>query len=414
MYLLKCGSYQRKLIMEEKDVIPLLDLAGIIYRSRSGTLTAAERRILENWLAASSANRRLAEELTSQSSLPEILEELDNASLQRSMERVYKTTGVPSPAGHLPERRVYYILRYKWWAAAAILLLTAGAFFRYGRSSDPTGSIALKQAPPTVAPGGNKAMLTLGNGRQILLDSASDGMLASQGNALISKSGSGQLAYHIKESPGKPNEIFYNTLATPRGGQYRLLLPDGSTVWLNAASSITYPTAFTEKERIVRITGEAYFEVIHNDRSPFIVKAGNQEIRDLGTHFNINAYANEPTMKTTLLEGSVKVSNLVLQPGQQASTNSQGETGLVREVKVEDVVAWKEGRFRFTSVDLGTIMRQVARWYDIEVEYRGQVTGTLSGGISRDADLMQLFHILELTRKVHFNIEGKKVIVIPM
>ena len=400
--------------MEEKDVIPLLDLASIIYRSRSGTLTAEERRILDNWLAAGSANRRLADELTSQSSIPEILEELNTASLQRSMEQVYRTIGIPSPAEQLPGRRIYFIRRYKWWAAAAILLLTAGAFFRYLRSSDHTGSIAMKQTTPTLAPGGNKAMLTLGNGRQILLDSASDGILASQGNAQISKSGSGQLAYHVERSPGKPTEIFYNTLATPRGGQYRLLLPDGSTVWLNAASSITYPTAFTGSERVVSITGEAYFEVIHNDRQPFIVKAGNQEIRDLGTHFNVNAYANEPTMKTTLLEGSVKVSNLLLQPGQQASTNSQGETGLVRAVNVEDVVAWKEGRFRFTGVDLGTIMRQVARWYDIEVEYRGQVAGTLSGGISRDADLTQLFYILELTKKVHFNIEGKKVIVVPM
>jgi ferric-dicitrate binding protein FerR (iron transport regulator) len=164
----------------------------------------------------------------------------------------------------------------------------------------------------------------------------------------------------------------------------------------------------------VEITGEAYFEVVHRKNQPFKVKAGNREIVDLGTHFNINAYTDEPAMKTTLLEGSVAVGGLVLKPGEQASINGTGQASLIKEVDVDEVVAWKDGKFKFNSVDMEAVMRQVARWYDVEVEYRGKVSGTISGGISRDVNISELLHILELTKKVGFEIVGKKIIVIPI
>jgi transmembrane sensor len=299
--------------------------------------------------------------------------------------------------------------------------------------------------------------LTLANGQQILLDSAHTGMLAQQGNAQIIKTDSGRLAYKIRD--GKPTAVVYNVLATPRGGQYKLQLPDGTGVWLNSASSIRYPTAFTGGERKVEITGEAYCEVAKDKAKPFHVEAKDMDVAVLGTHFNINSYDDEGSIRTTLLEGSVKVTknrtavaassdrqpksngtleSVTLKPGQQAvaaplpasSVSDKSDRQLqspavglktqqrlkqqltvVNDPNIDQVMAWKYGIFNFNGADLSTVMRQLSRWYDINIKYEGNVpVSHFKGELPRDLTLAQVTSILGQV-EVKFRIEGKTLIV---
>jgi len=258
-------------------------------------------------------------------------------------------------------------------------------------------------------------MLTLANGTRILLDTVQRGAITSQGNSRVLKTDDGRLAYEPVTK--KTTSLVYNTLSTPRGGQYQLTLPDGSRVWLNAASSITYPTAFTGDERIVSITGEAYIEVVHNKDQPFRVQAGDQLVEDIGTAFNINAYSDEPVIKTTLVAGKVKVSSgtatRVLSPGQQV----QGKGSMlemVAGVDVDQVLAWKNGAFSFRNADLPTVMRQLARWYDIEVEYTGPVpAGTFDGEIGRGLTLNQVLQGLAQARINYTIVNSHKIVIRP-
>ncbi|RBL89137.1 FecR family protein [Chitinophaga flava] len=307
----------------------------------------------------------------------------------------------------------------KWYSmAAASLLLMAvagGSYWRW-HHTDVIKQPSVASTPQDVAPGGNKAILTLGNGSQIILDSAANGSLAQQGNTQVQKLVNGQIVYHTLKS--EPAEIVYNTLTTPRGGQYQLRLPDGTQIWLNAASSITYPTAFAGKERMVAVTGEVYFEVAPDADKPFSVKAGDMTVDVLGTHFNVNAYADEKNKYATLLEGKVKIvrgdRTQLLHPGQQASITAAGEMELIKEIDVEQVMAWRNGKFIFRDKeDITAIMRQISRWYDLEVEYRGTVTKHFWGSVSRQLNASEVFKVLEATGGVHFKIEGKKVIVMP-
>jgi ferric-dicitrate binding protein FerR (iron transport regulator) len=263
------------------------------------------------------------------------------------------------------------------------------------------------------APGRNVALLTLSDGSSITLDSAHNGVLARQGNANITKSGDGSLAY--RPAQGGTSAVVYNTLTTPRGGQYRLLLPDGSQVWLNAASSISYPTAFTGGERSVTITGEAYFEIASNASMPFrvnvIAPKGQKEIRVLGTHFNVKAYDDEPTVTTTLLEGSVQLAGTILKPGEQGQWREDGTMHVDSHANIEEAVAWKNGLFHFEGADLAEVMRQLSRWYDVEVVFRGKVPDAkFDGEITRNSNLTEVFKILQLSN-VHFTVEDKKVFV---
>jgi transmembrane sensor len=220
----------------------------------------------------------------------------------------------------------------------------------------------------------------------------------------------------------------YNTIAVPRGGRYQLLLPDGSHVWLNAASTLRYPSAFTGAQRRVELDGEAYFEVSSlpaspggggekTARMPFIVQVNGTEVEVLGTHFNIMAYKDEASINTTLLEGAVRVSkddhHQLLKPGQQAQLHPSGAITLVKKADTEKAVAWKNGAFKFDGSDIGTIMRQAARWYDIDVEYKGKVNEEFYGTIGQEMNLSQILSVLEKTGLVHFTIEGRKVTVLP-
>ena len=301
-------------------------------------------------------------------------------------------------------------------AAIIICMLSVSLYFLF--KPQPARQISktenIKSPANDVAPGGNKAILTLANGTSIILDSAANGTLTTQGNSKILKL-NGMLSYNTLKN--KSSEVLYNTISTPRGGQYELMLSDGSKVWLNAASSLRFPAAFVGKERKVELLGEAYFEVAKNAAMPFKVKVHGMEVEVLGTHFNINSYDNESMIRTTLLEGSVKInknnSSSLLKPGEQAQMNKAGEIKIINNVDVEEAIAWKEGKFQFDKADIHDIMRQLARWYDVDVEYKGTVSSHFGGTISRDVNLSQVLNMLHLTGEVNFQIQDKKVVVMP-
>ncbi|MGF7232105.1 FecR family protein [Arachidicoccus sp.] len=269
-----------------------------------------------------------------------------------------------------------------------------------------------------ILPGGNKAVLTLDNGKTIILDSATNGLLAKQGNTKVVKLASGQIAYKEEGASNQLQGIHYNTMTTPRGGQYAIELPDGTKVWLNAASSITYPTMFAANTREVSITGEAYFEVTKNPNKPFIVSTPRgMKVQVLGTHFNINAYKDENIIKTTLLEGAVRVtcanSLEKLVPGEQAQLTANGGLKLLKDVDVDDVIGWKKGVFDFNNADIASVMRQLSRWYDVDINYKveSMPTDLFSGIINRNNSIQQVLKMLETTLRVHFLIQGKSILV---
>lgn len=311
---------------------------------------------------------------------------------------------------HPPKEKVVSIRT--WWtyaAAVVVLLLVAGAWLWLR----PVLTSAPQVAAAEVLPGFNRATLTLADGSRLTLDSAGDRIL-QQGNASVRQNG-GTLTYR---EDNKTSAVSYNTLTIPRGGQFQLTLADGTEVWLNAASSIRYPTTFNGKERLVEITGEAYFEVAKNARQPFRVKIDKRAaVEVLGTHFNVNAYVDEAVIRTTLLQGSVRVSNtthnVVLQPGQQSVDGQSSQISVTRDADVEKVMAWKNGLFNFENARLDEVMRQIARWYDVEVVYEKGIPNIyFAGELSRNIKLSGVLHALQ-DSKVHFRLEGKKLIVLP-
>lgn len=299
-------------------------------------------------------------------------------------------------------------------AAAVVSLLVAGVYFLKPREDQPATMADNSNHKHDVMPGTSGAVLTLANGQQVLLDSLGNGTVASQGATAITKQNNG-IAYHGSTGSG---EVVYNTLSTPRARQFQLSLPDGTRVWLNAASSITFPTVFTGSNRMVSVTGEMYFEVEPDKNHPFIVQYGNKRVEVLGTHFNVNAYDDEPDSRVTLLEGAVTVSNgaasNTLRPGQQAILSKTAEgIKLDRSVDMEEVMAWKDGRFDFRETDLKTLMRQLMRWYDVEVSYQpGIPERYFTADISKDKNLSSVLQILELN-KIHFKLDNRKIIVTP-
>lgn len=315
--------------------------------------------------------------------------------------------------GKIISWRVFYRI-----AAASLIIFISGTVAYFALRTTKHNTLAKapqQQLKNGVTPGGNKAILTLSDGSTIILDDAKNGKVAQQGGTQIAKLANGQLVYNALDN--KSAEVVFNTLTTPRGGQFKLTLPDGSEVWLNAASSIKYPTAFIGNERKVEISGEAYFEIAHNAAKPFKVSVNGMEVKVLGTHFNINAYNDEASVKTTLLEGSVSLTKggatATLSPGQQAQLKNDGNIKVINNVGLDQVVAWKNGYFSFNRSDLQTVMRQLARWYDVEIDYEGKIPERQFGGkIDRNSNLSEVLKILEES-KVDFRIEDKKVIVRP-
>ena len=329
----------------------------------------------------------------------------------------------------------YYFFWYAAAAVAVILLTVSIVFFRNNKPVNEINQVVeiakttVKQKPlykNDVKPGGNKAILTLADGTKIVLDDASKGALTSQGNTTVIKLDDGRLAYNSQDVSKLPSKtVLYNTLSTPRGGQYCVTLPDGTIVWLNACTSLKFPVAFAGNERRVEVKGEAYFEVSKNAAMPFVVKAGNEEIKVLGTHFNVTAYSDDKVIKTTLLEGSVEVSlpNLsgsgkessiiTLQPGQQAQLDKENAITVV-DANPKEAIDWKNGYFMFKNENIKSIMLKISRWYDIEVKYDVNTDmKDFTGTIARTNNVSDVLTMLELTEIIHFKIEGKTITVLP-
>lgn len=304
------------------------------------------------------------------------------------------------------------ILRRLAVAASILLIISIGLYITV-RRNDISKPAIVKNSIPNFKPGQSKAILTLSSGKKIVLDDVSQGKLAAEGNSIINKTNGKGIIYANSHSY-HTSQLLVNTMTTPRGGEYQLTLSDGTKVWLNAASSITYPASFVGKYRDVSVSGEAYFEVAHDRSKPFRVKTSEQTVEVLGTHFNINGYHDENMVRTTLLEGSVSVlcNNIqkVLRPGEQASVE-HGNLN-IKSIDTDEAVAWKNGYFQFVDADIQTIMRQLARWYDVDVEFVGATTKeTFTGRISRHRNLNQVLKIIQESKSVHLSFKERRIMI---
>lgn len=340
------------------------------------------------------------------------------------LQQVHEKSGIPSF-----RKKSFVIKLWKQGIAAASVILSfllLGYFVFIKRSPQQFAQLQKvenKNAGQDIYPGANKATLLLGDGSNVLLDDAENGVLAREGNVNIVKSGA-KLDYQALSN--KSGKIAYNTIITPRGGQYKVELSDGTKVWLNAASSIRFPAAFPAKERVVEVTGEVYFEVAAlmkagtKDKIPFVVKINTPEgnggeVSVLGTHFDIMAYPEEPEVRTTLLEGAIvynnKGSSKTLRPGQQSAYSPSGGIKVLEDIKADDVISWKNGFFHFEGCDLEVILRQLSRWYDADVVFNRKIDDKFYADIPMNTMLSDALKALELTGVVHFTIENGKIIV---
>lgn len=375
----------------------------LLQRYQSGNCTAAERELVENWYQGLVNTGEFA------------WEEGEKKLLEKDIEARLR-----EQLNHLPKAekaRVFVLPRIQWWAAASVILLIglAGYFLFFNNAAKQP---ALVKAIPheIIAPEANRAVITLSDGQEIYLDSAGNGALAVQGNVKVSKLPGGEIAYQT-ESGHSTSALQYNTLSNPKGSKVvNIVLADGSKVWLNAGSSLRYPVVFLGSQRKVSVEGEAYFEVAPDVSKPFFVRSGTLEVQVLGTHFNVNAFRDdEEDTKITLLEGSVKIINNnetgLLKPGQQAQVNK--EIKVVNNIDLNTVMAWKNGYFQFDKASLQSVMKQISRWYDVEVIYEGNnQSREFVGEMERDLNLPEVLKILEMN-KVHFSIVGKKIIIQP-
>lgn len=334
---------------------------------------------------------------------------LRDKHFEELQQKITKTSIIP-----LLTRKTISIWKPAMAAASVIIVVSAVAvLFRPGSKPAKSNTIAKKN---DIKPGSNKAVLTLANGQKITLTDSVNGQIAVQANVKIAKTAKGQIVYELpKEVTDNDLAPEYNTIEAPTGGQWEVILPDQSKVWLNAKSSLTYPTYFTGNERKVQLKGEAYFEITPNAKMPFKVNSREQTVEVLGTHFDIMAYDDDDIIKTTLLEGSVKISNnghsRILVPGEQAQVSDAG-TRVTDDIDLEDVMAWKNGYFKFND-SLENVMRKISRWYNIEIKYANNVDPSLrfGGKISRYKNLSSALKIMELTGNIHFKIEGRRVTV---
>lgn len=366
------------------------DIKEILEKVSSGNASAEEEAVARLWLHQLHQNEEAG---LSEEELNEVSEEMW-ASLEKNRKPSAVKTGKLWP----------YIAA----AASVVLVAGMGLYFYSQQSAAPVK--APQQYSNDVPAGSNKAYLTLADGKKILLTNATNGMLAEEGGVKITKTADGQLVYTIADE-GKQSVGKYNRIETPVGGQYELQLPDGTRVWLNAASSLKYPASFSSlKQRSVELTGEAYFEVAKDKTKPFLVKSKGQEVEVLGTHFEVNAYPDEQSIRTTLIEGSVKLNGqLTLKPGQQSVLND-GKFN-VKEVNANDAADWKNGEFVFNNEPLTSILKKAARWYGVEIVYTNELARipTFTGSVSRSENISSVLNMLEETSNVRFSIAGKQI-----
>ncbi len=413
------------------------NISDLLIKYLKDDLSEVERELLQSWLEKSERNRDLFEALIDEDKINEKLQKFNSIDKDAVWKKTLEKIGSEGDSDNfVPEKRIF-----PWYRIALVAsVLIAISFFTYrSLTTTPTPKGAESEISDDIAPGGNKATLTLADGTIVSLDEASNGEIAEISGMKIRKTADGQVVYEtdpaktLLQSPEE--EVRYNQIATPRGGQYQVVLPDGTKVWLNASSSLKYPIRFVGQARRVELSGEAYFEVNgkqgdNHKKIPFIVSTATQTVEVLGTDFNINAYENEQAVKTTLVEGLVQVSTnlrngeidksktVLLKPNQQSVLNTNQIS--VIPVDIESAVAWKEGYYKFNSEDLGSIMRKISRWYDVEIDFQGNTENYPFGGkISRKENISKVLEIIRETGNVHFKIEdsssskGKKILVLP-
>ncbi len=347
-------------------------IAGLIIQHLKGTLSPQDEAELHAWMEEEDSHRAAVEPFFSEEALARGIR--DHWVEDKIWQRLNTLIDVEKLA---PVRRLGFL---KYVAAASLLAIIVATYMLIQRPSSPQQVVSQKSVKQDIAaPKQARAILTLASGRQIAVDSVATGTLASEGNIQVIKRSDGQLTY-----TGKGDEVLYNTLTNPRGsGVIAITLADGTKAWLNAESSLHYPTAFMGTTRTVEITGEGYFEVARKEQQPFTVKKGNTEVTVLGTSFDINSYDDEAGMNVTLVDGAVEViqgtSSAVLKPGQQAESTG-GRLRVINTADIEKVMAWKNGLFNFDKADLKTVMRQLARWYDVDIVYENGVPEMTFGG----------------------------------
>lgn len=375
--------------------MPHDQLIQLIQKYLSGECTSEEKRQVENWY-----EQEGDEHLEIYQNDPELI----RMAADRSLLQIRLKLSAEKPSKKIS-------LHYRWlgFAAAVLLLISVGGYFVLHRYDNLQQTV--QNNIDDIEPGGNKAILTLSNGQQIMLNDAKSGQLASQNNVMVNKTAEGQISYQSSGSGQQdPDKLIYNTIATPQGGIYSITLSDGTKVFLNAASSMKFPATFAGlKERKVELTGEAYFVVQHDARQPFRVQTKGQIVEDIGTVFNITSYAGDLT-KTTLVEGSISVNKQILKPGQQSTL--RGQILDVSQADLEEAIAWKDGYFKFNE-NLESMMGKISRWYNVEVIYDVKPDPALAfaAKISRTRNLSEVLSIIEKTGGVHFKIEGRRVTV---
>ena len=379
-----------------KDIKQAYRTAYLIAGFLKQTLTEEEKKELDKWILASEENMELFEKMTDEKNIEQATDFFKKMNVEDELQETKR---------RIRHRKPFRFLPYA--VAAAIVIVIVAGIYVYQKNNDKTAT-PVANTTPDIMPGSDMATLTLDNGQKIILDNKGADTTINKQVKILRKDG--QLVYTENISV---NALLYNTLTVPRKAQYKLVLPDGTKVWLNAESSIRYPVAFIGNERRVFVTGETFFDVEKDKSKPFRVVANDVTVEALGTKFDVNAYSNEPFFTATLVEGSVRVTKgskeNILKPGQQAQlTNNDFK---IVDTNVVDVTAWTNNQFKFSGTSIDEIMRQVERWYNADVEFKDNITLHLNATIKRDVPVSKLLHVFEETGQVHFKIEDKKIIV---
>ncbi|WP_345953384.1 FecR domain-containing protein [Mucilaginibacter sp. PAMB04168] len=373
------------------------DIQKMIERYVAGTATAEEAAFVESYYAYQDRNE-----------VPDISADEKEALRKETFENISNQLNAT------PQTKKRIINIYRYATVAAVLLVattTAYLFLHRASPSNKLENVSVKK-PLDVMPGSNKAILTLADGSTMILDDKADGNLKELPGLIITKTRKGELVYKVLSKQSSEQITAINTVTTPKGGQYQVVLPDGTRVWLNAASRLTYPQFFAGKTREVKLEGEGYFEVSKNKAMPFHVFTGNQDVEVTGTHFNINGYMDDGSINTTLLEGGITLhhhgrSQKII-PGEQANVLTKPFAIKVQRVDTEEVVAWKNGLFEFNNASLRQIMSQLERWYDIKVDYSSLPAKRYNGMVPRSANLSRVLKMLEVTGNIKFEIQNNR------
>lgn len=404
--------------MEDKKISTTIRIAELISAYRNGELSETEEAILKSWIAENEDNEKLFNELSDPDKAREAVAIMAGYQNKAAgLERIMALAQSQPVRNQSPVKRLFQNSLFRYSAAmVAFTIIGLGVYYyQQARTGQPVKASRISN----IVPGTNRAVLTLADGRRIDLKESKEAVIVAA-NTLTYNDGS-QIAVMNGEQPGVTSQTAqqFNTITTPKGGQYQIILPDQTKVWLNAASSLQYPGKFIGKIREVKLVGEAYFEVNHNADMPFIVKSGAQTLKVLGTHFNVNAYTDDQTIKTTLLKGAVMVygesatAAKTLLPGQQSAYSTTSKQITLAQVDTEEAVAWKNGYFKFNDEPLESIMRKISRWYDVEIIYANNINKSLlfGGRMSKFDNISTVLETLELTGSVHFKIEERRITV---